>query len=283
MKPHGRLTLPENPVNFLIVILEDTLSTGIRIPEKFTEKHEKALSNKVTLKVPNGDVWEVKLKKSNGDVWLKKGWGEFAKYYGVKFGHFLMFKYEGLSKFDVVIFKPNATEIEYPNNNKKDDHVKNNVDKDATKDPVSCSGLKTVKSEDETDEEHEIKKTGKKQIMEEATRALEKVKADFKCDKPFFMVYIYRASVSHQRGVLIPAESRKLLSRHETFLLQLEDDDDDDGQKTWEVDYSNNYLGDADWLMFVKDNGIKAGDVCVFKLIDKRQNVLAVAIFRSAA
>lgn len=73
------------------------------------------MQDKVTLKVPNGDIWQVGLKKSkDGEIWFDNGWMEFAKCYGLKFGNLLMFKYEGCSSFRVFIFDPSACEIVYP-------------------------------------------------------------------------------------------------------------------------------------------------------------------------
>ncbi|KAL0006936.1 hypothetical protein SO802_008438 [Lithocarpus litseifolius] len=71
------------------------------------------LSNSAFLKLPNGVEWKVELTESDGEVWLQKGWLEFAKYYSVKQGHFLVFRYEGNSHFYVLIFDESATEIDY--------------------------------------------------------------------------------------------------------------------------------------------------------------------------
>lgn len=93
----------------------------------FTKKHGKDMLKKVTLKVPNGDVWQVDLKKSKGDIWLKNGWWEFVKHYDMKIAYLLMFEYEGCSRFSVVIFDPSASEILYPKNTVKDDAKKTSV------------------------------------------------------------------------------------------------------------------------------------------------------------
>lgn len=68
----------------------------------------------VTLKVPNGDVWQVDLIKSKGKLCFNNGWMEFAMHYGITFGNLLVFKYEGFSIFNVLIFDPTACEIVYP-------------------------------------------------------------------------------------------------------------------------------------------------------------------------
>ena len=56
----------------------------------------------------------MKLTKHNGKFWLKAGWPEFAKHYALEIGDLLVFRYEGNSKFRVVIFDMTTVEIDYP-------------------------------------------------------------------------------------------------------------------------------------------------------------------------
>ena len=71
------------------------------------------MSNQAFLKLPNGAEWKVELTEGDGEVWLQKGWLEFVKYYSVKQGNFMVFRYEGNSVFYVLIFDESATEIDY--------------------------------------------------------------------------------------------------------------------------------------------------------------------------
>ena len=178
MNPYRRLSLPENPVNFLkVIVSDDTQSTGIvssyifislhiriwmskrtlfvfpfilkqRLPMKFTEKHGKNLLERAILKVPNGDVWQVGLQKSRGEIWLEDGWSEFADHYGINYGHLLMFKYEGFSIFSVIIFNTSASEIVYPL--KKKDRFINSIKEVAknNEQEVIFTKVKTEKSEE---------------------------------------------------------------------------------------------------------------------------------------
>lgn len=68
------------------------------------------------LKVPTGSESKMELKiSSNGRAWLQKGWLDFVDKYSIKCGYFLVFKYEGGSRFSVRIFDLSTTEIDYPN------------------------------------------------------------------------------------------------------------------------------------------------------------------------
>ncbi|KAI3794074.1 hypothetical protein L1987_36699 [Smallanthus sonchifolius] len=270
MKSHRRLVSPENPVNFLKIIpSDDTPSTGIRLPEKFMEDYGKYLSERVTLKVRNGDVWKVGLHKSKDEIWLKNGWGKFAEHYGIGLWHLLMFEYEGSSTFGVIIFDVTASEIKYPKHTTK------------------CDESKIVMSS-EGDKNHVIKINGecsrKTQRGEEGRLALKKAKANFKSDKPFFMVLMSTSHVTTNRGVCLPMSLRRELlrghdNRRECLLLLKSDEK----FKAWKVVAYADLLGNADWRMFVEDNGIKAGDICVLELIHKDGNVFVVSILRSGS
>ena len=65
------------------------------------------------LTIPNGTTWKVKLTKHDGGVWFQNGWSKFASCHGLTVGHLLVFKFEGNSHFDVLIFDATATEIDY--------------------------------------------------------------------------------------------------------------------------------------------------------------------------
>ncbi|KAI3799048.1 hypothetical protein L1987_34336 [Smallanthus sonchifolius] len=271
MKSHRRLVSPENPVNFLKIIpSNDTPSTGIRLPEKFTEEYGKYLLERVTLKVRNGDVWQVGLHKSKDEIWLKNGWGRFVEHYSIGIWHLLMFEYEGSSTFGVIIFDATASEIKYL---KHTDRAR------------KCDESKIIILDDDTsseeDQKHGIKIyeegecSRKTQRGEEGRLALEEAKANFKSDKPFFMVLMSTSHVTTKRGVCLPMSLRReLLRGHDNrrkCLLLLKSDEK---SKAWKVVAQDDRLGNADWRMFVEDNGIKAGDICVLELIHEDEMCL---------
>ncbi|XP_041002014.1 B3 domain-containing transcription factor VRN1-like isoform X1 [Juglans microcarpa x Juglans regia] len=105
------------PQHFFKIILSRCLRDGkLRFPKKFVSKYGEGLSNLALLKLPNGAEWKVELTQCDGGVWFQKGWQEFLEYYSIKLGHLLVFKYEGHSRFRVLVFDESATEIEYPFN-----------------------------------------------------------------------------------------------------------------------------------------------------------------------
>jgi hypothetical protein len=72
------------------------------------------LSDVATLTAPNGHLWQVGLEKGNKEIWFHDGWHEFMEYHSIHYGYFLVFRYEGNSKFHVLVFDNTATEIQYP-------------------------------------------------------------------------------------------------------------------------------------------------------------------------
>ena len=85
-----------------------------RIPKKFEKFYGETLSQDVHLKLPCGSEWKMGLAKYDEKLWLREGWPEFAKHCSFKRGNLLIFRYEGNSKFSVVIFDETTVEIEYP-------------------------------------------------------------------------------------------------------------------------------------------------------------------------
>ncbi|KAL6224715.1 hypothetical protein ACLB2K_003570 [Fragaria x ananassa] len=83
------------------------------IPKKFVKKYGEHLSDSVCLKIPSGCEWEVGVTRNGNKVWFEQGWPAFAKFYSLNYGVFLLFRYEGNSKFQVCIFDTSATEIAY--------------------------------------------------------------------------------------------------------------------------------------------------------------------------
>ena len=94
------------------------------IPTGFRQEHGSSLLDHAFLRTPDGKEHEVDLMTDeDDDVWFSSGWPAFANYYSLAFGSFLLFGYEGKSRFHVTDFEVSGYEIEYPedlNKNKKD-------------------------------------------------------------------------------------------------------------------------------------------------------------------
>ncbi|CAN0880462.1 B3 domain-containing transcription factor VRN1 [Linum grandiflorum] len=120
-------TVPADKPRFFKVILNSTVSKKrLMIPPAYSKKHYSnpptATTTTATLAVPSGFSWEVELHKSltgkNGqqpEVWIQgKAWENFARYHRLENGHFIVFQYEGDSRFSVFFFGINGCGIRYP-------------------------------------------------------------------------------------------------------------------------------------------------------------------------
>ena len=81
---------------------------------KFVKKFGDFLTSPIILKVPSGKSWQVELLKVGDEIWVANGWHEFSEHHSLKYGHLVLFKYEGGCHFNVHIFDMSAVEIKYP-------------------------------------------------------------------------------------------------------------------------------------------------------------------------
>ncbi|GAB2285202.1 hypothetical protein Dimus_019653 [Dionaea muscipula] len=101
--------------HFFKIIVSSEQQNQLRIPPEFVRNHGRDLSNWARLTVPHtGTVLEVELVKSGDELWLRRGWDKFMKSFSIGYGYLLLFRYEGNSRFHVIIFDLSATEVEYP-------------------------------------------------------------------------------------------------------------------------------------------------------------------------
>ncbi|KAK4492833.1 hypothetical protein RD792_000158 [Penstemon davidsonii] len=74
------------------------------IPTKFTYNLRDKLTGTVALKGPSGSAWDVELLTNGDTLFLKQGWRAFVEDHSLEENDILIFKYNGNSIFDVLIF-----------------------------------------------------------------------------------------------------------------------------------------------------------------------------------
>ena len=74
------------------------------LPKTFSDNVKKKLPENVTLKGPSGVVWNIGLTTRDDTVYFTDGWQRFVKDHALKENDFLVFKYNGESLFEVLIF-----------------------------------------------------------------------------------------------------------------------------------------------------------------------------------
>ncbi|KAK8512484.1 hypothetical protein V6N13_082970 [Hibiscus sabdariffa] len=74
------------------------------IPEKFAKNVKKRLPETVTLKGPSGVIWDVGVTEDDDTLFFCGGWETFVDDHSLIENDFLIFKYNGVSHFDVLMF-----------------------------------------------------------------------------------------------------------------------------------------------------------------------------------
>ncbi|ONI36291.1 hypothetical protein PRUPE_1G579400 [Prunus persica] len=269
-------------------------------------KHGEHLSDQIHFKLPGGLESEIKLKRCAGEFWFEKGWPEFSKFCSLDFGSCLVFRYEGKSKFHVLIFDESGIEIEYPTMPQIEETDEEEDDDMSTKEILEIEDDdKSVESLDiETDESLEIlvideddddvksveslesfplpqEKNRRKprssskpsSSSSSSLRAAVKAANKFVSSHPFFKITLGPSRKAH-----VPASFRKHFTpvKNQTARLLV-------GARLWPVTlifHPQNYRFSAGWGAFEKANWLKEGDICIFELMDKKNLALEVNIFR---
>ncbi|PNY12437.1 B3 domain-containing protein [Trifolium pratense] len=260
-----RPSLPEKESkHFMKAILPSPIHVKeIRIPDEFITRFGNELKNVATVTVPDGCVWEMELKKCDENVFFCNKWQEFVEYYSIGYGCYLSFKYEGNSKFSVIIFDATSVEICYPFKTPSS----NGEPKTKYPSPRKRSKVETSESPG---------KKVKSMSTDASTRAEDAAK-EFNTNNPYFC-----SKITIRKYVYVPSDfAQKYLKLNVPIKLQ-----NSHGEQ-WEVlcivhdSRSSSMLISKGFAKFESDNNLSHGDYCVFELIKKKPVVLKVTMFRA--
>ncbi|XP_050899629.1 B3 domain-containing protein Os02g0598200 isoform X4 [Lathyrus oleraceus] len=83
--------------------LRSDFDQQLALPKTFSD-NIKNLPESVTLKGPGGVLWNIELTTRDNTLYFAHGWQQFVKEHSLKENDFLVFKYNGGSLFEVLIF-----------------------------------------------------------------------------------------------------------------------------------------------------------------------------------
>ncbi|TQD95883.1 hypothetical protein C1H46_018521 [Malus baccata] len=256
-----------------------------KVPMKFVMKYGEELSSPVYLRLPCGSEWEIELRRCSGEVWFEKGWPEFSKFYSLGYAFWLVFGYEGNSRFHVFIFDRSCTEVDYPI--KLPEKEKTDYEDDESVeilDDFPTSRRRNRERYSSLPCPLPPKKKGKSYSrmhpLTEKDKAIALQRAiAFKSEKPHFKVAMQPSYIFG--NLVLPAgfAKRHLMHQpHGNAILRLPDGG------TWCVKlklYKQQKVRfKRGWLEFVRDNNLKTGDVCVFILIKDIELAFEVVFYR---
>ncbi|CAI0429692.1 unnamed protein product [Linum tenue] len=243
--------------HFFRVMLDFMLQDAkIYIPTEFVKRYRSRLGSSATLKVANGETWEVELATDDdGLIWLLKGWDDFTKHHSLRQGDIVVFRLEQDSSFCVMVFDPTASEKKY------------NV-KDAN-DLVRM--LKEVKIEEGIDAEkekgcgegQERVGTGRMEEVEERLKQVKDKKSDGEENRKGTLASPLEIPnhplETKVTGIPEPRRGNaSTSSKNPNFSITIT-----------EGHMKHRYIGSfaGGWAAFSRDNSLKPGDVCRFELI----------------
>ncbi|KAK7310207.1 hypothetical protein RJT34_07564 [Clitoria ternatea] len=300
-------------VHFFKVILESTLQDGkMKVPRSFTRRNWDGMLNPVSLRLPNGTEWNVYWVVIDGDVWFRNGWQEFSKYSCLDVSYFLMFRYDGNSRFNVIICDKSGLEINYPSNRGANQEMEEivqlsdcslelvkectPVDSKRTKSSSPASqALKKMKTNPKEEQEDEavhdkkivsfdhsnkhMKSGSSGDSFKQKIKAFhEKIKKVFRAENDYFTCVIQKTYAERDLLIIPNDFSKPYLHMEGKATLFVKDD------RTWDVDLRINFHGQLTfslgWKKFLLDNELKIGDVCGFELQKCKEVSFKVDIFR---
>ncbi|KAL6227272.1 hypothetical protein ACLB2K_001231 [Fragaria x ananassa] len=266
--------------HFFKIILDNTSrDIKLKIPKKFVKKYGEHLSDSVCLKIPSGCEWEVGVTRNGNKVWFEQGWPAFAKFYSLDYGVFLLFRYEGNSKFQVCIFDTSATEIAYPIRIEEPDNINcEDIDDDSSYEALDdfshpyCPKTR-AKSPLPSPRPHK-----RRQISSNSEGKIQG-KTDIIGKEhgggSFSTQNVRKETPKNLRGSFV----KNFATQHQLVKLQV-------GDRSWPVKLNIYHKGSSiaklsgGWPAFCQENSLSDGDVCIFELIQVNDVVLKVHIFR---
>ncbi|GFQ03846.1 B3 domain-containing protein os01g0723500 [Phtheirospermum japonicum] len=106
----------KRPCFFKIMWFANTID--LRIPPDFKHHLTSIERTERAILTPLGD-WVIKIVRKQGDMYFaEKGWQEFLKHHSLGRAEFVVFKYNGDTSFDVVIYERNGCARNYPSSSR---------------------------------------------------------------------------------------------------------------------------------------------------------------------
>ncbi|KAL5704456.1 hypothetical protein ACHQM5_022884 [Ranunculus cassubicifolius] len=272
-------------------------------PRKFVRMFGEKLPEMILLKGPKNTVWNIGLSKNDNRMFLERGWGEFVRYYTLDESDLLLFRYDEWDEcFYVIMFDTTACEKKgcesaqiTSNPGLLDESVRERAKEVKSEPDVAIHSVKNrltrkervLMEEEKSEEESDAPKAGSRQKLtynryfcshrrkvtaEEKQHALRSAKA-VKSTKPNFIAVMKPCHVYKRFYLTLPKNliCNYLSRQPESAFLRVPP-----STKTWTVSILYKEHGQkggisGGWARFVMDNNLEEGDVCVFEILNIRE------------
>ncbi|XP_048139917.1 B3 domain-containing protein Os03g0212300-like [Rhodamnia argentea] len=259
---------------FFKVLIHDDFNTRLRIPPAFVVNHLPGLIIPKRFKLTNcaRRSWHVDIEKVDDGLFFTRGWKAFAQDNSLQFGDFLVFKFNGASRFYVRAYGLHACEKEVPPFARKRKRGESALI-EANNPTADVGG-----------EERGVFRSFGPNLKHEDTDSVPEPDKDAEET----LIYMDVNGVVHACfNVVITSNSLQYLRMPWQFIK----DYIGTGKQTAELQYADRswlvrlrvfpsfqggfYEG---WTAFAKSNNLLSGDACLFELIDGEEIVFKVSV-----
>ena len=294
------------PLEFFRVFLPDHAAQGLSIPPEFIHQLNKSLPRKATLTNHSGKTWDVTLEKDGHNVIFKVGWEAFMRDSGLEVGDFLVFTYNGGSKFSVRVFGPDGCvrdraitskfNYNWGSSNDQGEDVKTGI---ATlPGNISPHGNQSTHEDQKGSTSMEMPRRGNDIIDGNLQRTHQSIESETYSSETEVKLglekadrYVSKSKYPSFSVVMTPTYITKhivnipvsVITKHLGCTKKAQIDLRMSG-RVWSVrmhvhgKYSCK-IGKG-WHEFVMDNDLKLGDVCAFELVKEIKPFFKISVFR---
>lgn len=142
------------------LLLRNDFHQHLAIPKTFSDDPKNKLPGNVSLKGPSGAIWNIGLTTNDDTLYFTQGWKQFVKDHSLKENDFLVFKYDGDSLFEVIIFVQASGHANVkPHDNVQQHDKKRGTDSSDDDVKPSDAGVTVARFEQFADDEATSKRT----------------------------------------------------------------------------------------------------------------------------
>lgn len=298
----------EEQDNYFFKVMIGDFRERITIPDAFVKHFVGKLARSIKLESRNGRTFDTQITNNYNKLVIQSGWNAFASAHDLKVGDFLLFKYNGISQLEVLIFDPSGCEkvqsclvinntgqepidisssfYDVPINSpqsERSNQVNKIVNISSSRSPPEASGYF---SQSEYDLEAHcdfvppyILPSGIL-LTDVQTKKLDKRVQAIQSKTPIYGCIMTKSSIyAKPPNLYLSRKYAEIYLPFDNGMVILERHG-----KNWEVrcraaSYKRRKFTNG-WKQFARDNSLKVGDFCLFELLKKKQYTMIVHIVR---
>ncbi|KAJ3674367.1 hypothetical protein LUZ60_004983 [Juncus effusus] len=248
---------------------------SITLPDQITPQFLDLTNKLLALKRPNGASWHVGLIKSGETLILKPGWNDFIAGNNIQENDTVVFKYLGGSEFETLIFDLNGCEKSVLTS---DLEISQPLTPPVNVMPLNIctSNLDLVdlgKTKARNNNTDSYYKPNCLVMNEDQKRKADILASQVQDGNPSFL-QVLKPTHLDRFGIKVPKKFavNHLPKESGEFIFCLYET-----EKRWRIKYTyRTYRQEIYWMVFVRENKLREGDMCLFELVRNAKDVTFV-------